>query len=108
VRLADVRPSDYWAMKSFMRFGRRVALTCGSHRIVDIRLEFCDKVCIFARDARVSFSCGEGEMNLRDPVCILLQYSHDWIGRVSSVSFVAGSAEASSGDSEDFATRKIS
>ena len=36
VRLVDVRPSD-WAMKSFMRFCRRVALTCGSHRIVNIQ-----------------------------------------------------------------------
>jgi hypothetical protein len=73
-----------------------------------IRSKFCDKVCIFARDARVSFSCEKGEMNLRGPVCILLQYPPDWIGRRQALSFGAGSAEASSGDSQDFAMGKIS
>jgi len=47
-------------------------------------------------------------MHLRGSVCILLQYPHDWIGRRQALSFGAVIAEASSGDSRDFATRKIS
>jgi hypothetical protein len=75
VRLIDARPAIGHEM--FPGFCRRVALTCGSHRIVDIRLETCDNVCSFAREGRVIFSYEDARGISGFLLCRLLQYPHD-------------------------------